>query len=166
MKQENLLVFLDFNKLEMTKGRQTVGRVGRIGWMRLARCCKVIKLAGRWGAGCGFIPALIGKLQAAGWWSVDFWKHNTLIGRECEVGRCRLVKGWRRRRLRTACWGTNGLVQPDDWPCPGHVTAPAKLIGARWSAVTWCWKRTSWLTQRVVRRGMVVALQRVSFLLI
>lgn len=51
------------------------------------------KLAGRWGAGCGFIPALIGKLQAAGWWSVDFWKHNTLIGRECEVGRCRLVKG-------------------------------------------------------------------------
>lgn len=46
----------------------------------------------------------------------------------------------------------------------GHVTTPAKLIGARWSAVTWCWKKTSWLTQMV--RSVVVTLQRGSVLLI
>ena len=51
MKQENLLVFLVFNKLDMTKGRQTVGRVGRIGWIGLARCCKVI----RWQADGGWL---------------------------------------------------------------------------------------------------------------
>lgn len=46
----------------------------------------------------------------------------------------------------------------------GHVTTPVKLLGARWSAVTWCWKRTSWLTQMV--RSVVVTLQRGSVLLI
>ena len=46
----------------------------------------------------------------------------------------------------------------------GHVTTPAKLIGAPWSAVTWCWKKTSWLTQMV--RSVVVTLQRGSVLLI
>jgi len=45
------LVFLVFNKLDMTKGRQTVGRVGRIGWIGLARCCKVI----RWQADGGWL---------------------------------------------------------------------------------------------------------------
>lgn len=51
LNEENLLVFLVFNKLDMTKGRQTVGRVGRFGWIGLARCCKVI----RWQADGGWL---------------------------------------------------------------------------------------------------------------
>lgn len=51
MKQENLLVFLVFNKLDMAKGRQTVGRVGRIGGIGVDRCCKVI----RWQADGGWL---------------------------------------------------------------------------------------------------------------
>lgn len=118
-------------------------------WGEDVKGCKPTAVP-RWYSSC----VTIIKSKGADWWIM--WSGPLLIGLRLEEEEEDAWNGMLRNQKVGGTWRLAVRL--------GHVTTPVKLIGARWSAVTWCWKRTSWLTQMV--RSVVVTLQRGSVLLI
>lgn len=91
-----------------------VGDMKLLGWLVGGGSCRFSLTFGgkRWGGGC--MPRAVPE---GSWLRIE--KVKRLIGRLCEVSRCRLALGWRKKRrmLGTACSGTKRLVEPDDWWC-------------------------------------------------